>query len=73
MRDGFVWMGFNPPVKWMTLKEINDLPFVASFRYREHTAFVDFNMESDTWWYGERTSETTTKWYRIIVVKPHGV
>lgn len=67
----FVAMGFNPPVKWMTEEEIYAHPMTDSFmsvRRPYPKRFVDFNEETDMWWYGEKHSDSKISWYRIIVV-----
>lgn len=67
----FVAMGFNPPVKWMTEEEIYSYPMKDSFmsiRGPYPKRFVDFNEETDMWWYGEKHSDSKINWYRVIVV-----
>lgn len=66
----FVAMGFDPPVKWMTEKEILSYPMPDSFmsvRGPYPKRFVDFNEETDMWWYGEQYRDSKIKWYRVIV------
>ena len=67
----FVAMGFDPPVKWMTEEEILTYPMSDSFmsvRGNPLKRFVDYNEQTDMWWYGERYGDSAIKWYRIIVV-----
>jgi hypothetical protein len=67
----FVAMGFNPPVRWMTEEEIYSYPMKDSFmsiRGPYPKRFVDFNEETDMWWYGEKHSDSKISWYRVIVV-----
>lgn len=64
-------MHFNPPVKWMTEEELLALPMPDSFmsiRGPYPKRFVDFNEETDMWWYGEKHSDSKINWYRVIVV-----
>lgn len=68
----FVALHFNPPVKWMTEKELLDLPMPDSFmsiRGPYPKRFVDFNEATDMWWYAEKHSDSKISWYRVIVVR----
>lgn len=65
----FVAMQFDPPVKWMTEKDVLSLPMVGDFRSQQHQVFVDYNEESDVWWHGETMNSGKIKWHRVILIR----
>lgn len=68
----FVAMHFNPPIKWMTEEQLLALPMADSFMSVRGTypkPFVDYNENTDMWWYGEKYSDSKITWYRVIMVR----
>ena len=67
----FVAMHFYPPVKWMSEEKLLALPLLGhtfmSIRGNPLKKFVDYNEDTDMWWYGEQYRDSKIKWYRVIV------
>ena len=64
-RDGFVYMGFNPPVRWMTQEEWNALPPVTD----EQSDIYRITSLSGVKYVATERENGLTKHERVIIIK----
>ena len=63
MSDGFVWMGFSPPIRW--IKESEYFALTESPASVPGVEFRTTNVLTGQHWKGT----PTIKWERVIIVK----
>lgn len=64
-REGFVYMGFNPPVRWLTQEEWDGLPLVTD----EQSDTYKFTSLSGVNYVFTERENGLTKHERVIIIK----